>query len=62
MNEPKRIIVALSPRALPSEYTVTVRRLPLPEFRDDHGQACCCMRCVVLRGERRIAEDKRLRP
>lgn len=33
-------------------------RLEIPEYRNDHGPACCCMSCVVARGEKRIAEER----
>lgn len=32
---------------------VPVERVPLPEWRNDHGAACCCMSCLLMRGARR---------
>lgn len=51
--EPKRIVLAAPGR--PSEYTVTVERLPLPVFYNDHSVKCTCLDCVVRRYEARTA-------
>lgn len=37
----------------------TVDKMKLPEFRTDHGSACCCMACVLKRGELRQARGGR---
>lgn len=33
-------------------------KIEIPEYRNDHGPACCCMSCVISRGEKRITDER----